>query len=185
MQELALREAVLYGMRELNGQRLLPNPQLVNDFNLSSNYSGAIALPLANGRINNGYQLIKFTTPETSAPNTTFENLWECTKERYDLTALTGIAAVGSIPVDKVKLGHPVVLGAGDKTNLISHYGLKFFPRARLPGQSPVAQLAKATFGTIRIFGIIGRAMPFTAVGLAIFDVVSIGMCAYEARHGK
>ena len=36
-----------------------------------------------------------------------------------------------------------------------------------------------------RIFGIVGRALPFVAVGLAVFDVVSIGQCAYEARHGK
>ncbi|BBA33902.1 amino acid adenylation domain protein [Methylocaldum marinum] len=57
MQERALREAVLNGVRELSGQRLLLNPQamaLVNDFNLPSNYSGAIAFPLANGRSTKG-----------------------------------------------------------------------------------------------------------------------------------
>jgi hypothetical protein len=31
----------------------------------------------------------------------------------------------------------------------------------------------------------VGRAMPFVALGLAVYDVISIGMCAYEERHGK
>ncbi len=42
------------------------------------------------------------------------------------------------------------------------------------------ANAAKSTFGTIRVFGIIGRALPFAAVGLAVFDVISIGQCVYK-----
>lgn len=56
---------------------------------------------------------------------------------------------------------------------------------AKLPHGSAAAHVAKSTFGTIRVFGIVGRALPFFAVGLAVFDAVSIGMCAYEARDGK
>lgn len=62
---------------------------------------------------------------------------------------------------------------------------LKFFSMTKLPHGSVAARVAKSTFGTIRVFGIVGRALPFVAVGLAVFDAVSIGMCAYEARNGK
>ncbi|WP_394754190.1 hypothetical protein, partial [Crenothrix sp.] len=82
-------------------------------------------------------------------------------------------------------LGRPHALGSSKYTNLISHYGLKFFPMARLPHGSAAARVAKGTFGTIRVFGIVGRALPFVAVGLAVYDAISIGMCAYEERNGK
>ncbi len=75
--------------------------------------------------------------------------------------------------------------GSSKYTNLASHFGLKFFPMTKLPHGSIAARVAKSTFGTIRVFGIVGRALPFVAVGLAVFDAVSIGMCAYEARNGK
>ena len=189
MQELPLNSAIFHGVRELQQQGLMfaPHPNaLVNDFqSLSLNYSGAIALPVTRNRLNNGYEFVKVTAPEIQVPDTTFETLWECTKEHYGLTVASGLAIYGSIPVDKVKLGHWVQRGSSETTNRISHYGLKFFPKARLSAGSTAARLAKATFGTIRIFGIVGRALPFAAVGLAVFDVVSIGMCAYEARNGK
>lgn len=41
----------------------------------------------------------------------------------------------------------------------------------------------KTAFGTIRIFGVIGRAMPYIALGFAIYDLVTIGMCAMQDRH--
>lgn len=189
MQELSLNSAIFYGMRELRQQGLMFDPHLqalVNDFqSLSSNYSGAIVIPVAKDRFNNGYEVVKVTTPDIKAPDITFEILWECTKEHYGLTVASGLAIYGSIPINKVNLGHWVQRGSSETTNIISHYGLKFFPKARLPADSTAARLAKATFGTIRIFGIVGRALPFAAVGLAAFDVVSIGMCAYEARNGK
>ncbi len=61
---------------------------------------------------------------------------------------------------------------------------MRFFPR-KLIRQPTAARLAKATCGTVRVFGIIGRGIPFVAVGLAIFDLISIGKCAYEARNGR
>lgn len=46
-------------------------------------------------------------------------------------------------------------------------------------------EVGEATFGTVRVFGVIGRGIPFVAVGLAVFDLVSIGLCAYEAKNGN
>jgi len=109
----------------------------------------------------------------------TVDDLWNCTKEHYELTAATGIIGVASIPIKKMKLGHKVYGSASEYTNLTSHYGHKFFPRARLRSGSASAKVAKSTFGTIRVFGIIGRALPFAAIGLAVFDVISIGQCVY------
>jgi hypothetical protein len=62
---------------------------------------------------------------------------------------------------------------------------VKFFPRLLLPHGSRIASIAKSTLGTVRVFGVVGRAMPFVAIGLAVFDVVSIGQCAYEVQNGK
>ncbi|MBI3899911.1 MAG: hypothetical protein HY308_16675 [Gammaproteobacteria bacterium] len=191
MQESSLSQAIFQGVWELNsfhGLAFNPNlPALTNDFIFSDSYSGAIAFPSVGNktRRSNGYDLVKFSTPKAETPNTALETLWQCTKEHYGLTAATAVTGAGGIPIEKIKLGHKAVLGSSEYTNLVSHYGLKFFPQARLPVGSSAAQLAKATFGTIRIFGIVGRALPFVAVGLAVFDAVSIGMCAYEARNGK
>jgi len=138
----------------------------------------AIAIPKP-GRV--GYELLKFSTPDIALPDTTLDSLWSCAKEYYGITALTAVTGVGGIPISKLTLGHGIWLGAGKKTNLISHYGLKFFPMAKLP-PATIAQMAKSTFGTIRIFGIVGRASPYVALGLAVYDVVSIGLCAYKEK---
>ena len=74
--------------------------------------------------------------------------------------------------------------GSSRTTNLASLIGMRFFPRT-LIRQPTAARMAKATFGTVRVFGVIGRGIPFVAAGLAVFDLVSIGLCAYEARNGK
>jgi len=185
MQELSLNEAILLGKRELNKSGVLFNPNsvtLTTDFILPPNYSGALALPANN---KNGYEILLSTTPTIQIPNTTFENLWECTKQHYGITAVTGLAGAGSIPLDKIKLGYWVAPNSSKTTNISSHLGVKFFPRAKLPHGSHVAKIAKAAFGTVRVFGIIGRAMPFVAIGLAVFDMTSIGLCAYEAQNGK
>jgi len=104
MQELSLNEAILLGKRELNRSGLLFNPNsvtLATDFILPANYCGALALPANN---KNGYEVLLSTTPAIQIPNTTFENLWECTKEHYGITAVTGLTGAGSIPIDKIKL---------------------------------------------------------------------------------
>ena len=190
MPELSLQQAIFRGTSELNsnGLTFAPNPiALANDFEFSSNYSGAIALPSNSSKQprHNGYEFVKLSTPNIKIPDTTLENLWECTKEHYGLTVFLGLAGTASIPIDKVKLGYWVQKDSRATTNIISHIGTRFFSLTRLPARSPAARLAKATFGTIRVFGIIGRAMPFVALGLAVFDVVSIGLCAYDAQNGK
>ncbi len=45
------------------------------------------------------------------------------------------------------------------------------------------ANAAKRVFGTTRFFGVIGRALPFSAVGLAMFDAISIGQCVYKKNN--
>ena len=185
MQELSLNEAILLGKRELNRSGLLFNPNsvtLATDFILPANYSGVLVLPANN---KNGYEILLSITPAIQIPNTTFENLWECTKEHYGITVVTALAGAGSIPIDKIKLGYWVAPNSSTTTNISSHLGVRFFPRAKLPHGSQIAKVAKATFGTVRVFGIIGRAMPFVGIGLAVFDMVSISLCAYEAQNGK
>ena len=83
----------------------------------------------------------------------------------------------------KIKLGYRVHPGASQYTNLSSHMGLKFFPRTNLRSGSVSATAAKKVFGTTRVFGIIGRALPFAAVGLAVFDAISIGQCVYKKNN--
>jgi len=184
MNELPLSMIINFGIKKLEKSGLkieIKKSSLINNFSLSKNECGAIAIPKP-GRV--GYELLKFSTPDIALPDTTLDSLWSCAKEHYGITALTAVTGVGGIPISKLTLGHGVWLGTGKKTNLISHYGLKFFPMAKLP-PSTIAQMAKSTFGTIRIFGIVGRASPYVALGLAVYDVVSIGLCAYKEKNGR
>ncbi len=130
------------------------------------------------------YQLLKPIHADSSAPSTTAEDLWKCTKEHYGLTAATMITGAAGIPISKIAVGTWVHVGSSRTTNLASLIGMRFFPRT-LIRQPTMARMAKATFGTVRVFGIIGRGIPFVAAGLAVFDLVSIGKCAYEARNGR
>jgi hypothetical protein len=117
-------------------------------------------------------------------PDTTFDELWKCTQQHYGLTAARVIAGAAGIPISKIVVGAWVHVGSSKTTNLASLIGMRFFPRT-LIRQPTMDRMAKATFGTVRVFGIIGRGMPFVAAGLAVFDLVSIGKCAYEARNGR
>jgi len=190
MNSMPLSHAIHVGLSELNsrGTHFKPNmSSLVADFSMPSGSSGVIAFAPENSQSGNrqGYDLVRLTTPDVPQLDLTVGDIWECAKEHYGLTAAAAIAGAGGIPVSKLRLGHMVYPGSSKYTNLASHFGLKFFPMAKLPHGSAAARVAKSTFGTIRIFGIVGRALPFAAVGLAVFDAVSIGMCTYEARNGK
>ncbi len=190
MNEMPLSLAVQLGIQKINSHGIVFKPNmasLFSDFSLSSSASGVIALPLEKGLNKNrqGYDLVKLSAPDVPTLDITVDDLWVCAKEHYGLTAITAVAGVGGIPVKKIRLGHQVHKNSSKYTNLVSHYGHKFFPMAKLPNGSTAARVAKSTLGTIRVFGIIGRALPFVAFGLAVYDVVSIGMCAYEERHGK
>lgn len=188
MQEMQLSFAIQQGLQQMKRNGVVFQPQiasLVTDFSLSGN-SGVIALPPEQGLKNRqGYDLVKFSVPEVSELEATVGDLWECAKDHYGLTAAAAATGSLGIPLDKVKLGHYVQGNASKNTSLASHLGHKFFPLARLPHGSTAARVAKKTFGTVRIFGLIGRAAPFVAIGLAVIDVISIGMCAYDKRNGK
>lgn len=144
-----------------------------------------MVLPYSPGLTNLGnFQLLKPIHVDTKAPSTTVEDLWRCTQEHYGLTAATVITGAAGIPISKIAVGTWVHVGSSKTTNLASLIGMRFFPRT-LIRQPTMARMAKATFGTVRVFGIIGRGIPFVAAGLAVFDLVSIGKCAYEARNGR
>ncbi len=177
--------AIYTGIRELNFCRTDFNPSvdsLAWELMLSKHYGGTIFLPSSNS---NGFEALKYSAldVEITDDGVTVDDLWECTKEHYGLTAATGIIGAASIPIKKIKLGHKVYGSASEYTNLTSHYGLKFFPRVNLRSGSRSANAAKRVFGTTRVFGIIGRSLPFTAVGLAVFDVISIGQCVYKKNN--
>ncbi len=189
MNEMSLSLAVQLGIQKINrhGTSFKPNiASLLTDFRMSPGLSGVIALPPENERkgTQQGYELVKLSAPDVPSLDITVEDLWVCAQEHYGLTAAAVATGVGGVPISKLRLGYPRSLASSKYTNLVSHYGHKFFPMATLP-RSAAARVAKSTFGTIRVFGIVGRTLPFVALGLAVYDAISIGMCAYEERHGK
>ena len=188
MNEMHLGHAVQLGIKKINrrGIAFVPNMgRLLADFNMSPGTSGVIAL--APERANHkGYDLVRLSKPDdVPSLDITVDDLWVCVQEHYGLTAAAVAAGVGGIPVSKIRLGYEVHPGSSKYTNLTSHYGHKFFPMATLPHRSTAARVAKSTLGTIRVFGIVGRVLPFVAMGLAVYDAISIGICAYEERNGK
>ena len=130
------------------------------------------------------YRLLRPTQADASVPSTTFDDLWKCTQQHYGLTPATLLTGVAGIPISKIAVGTWVYVGSRKTTNLASLIGMRFFPRTLIM-QPTVARVARATFGTVRVLGIIGRGNPFVAAGLAVFDLISIGKCAYEARNGR
>lgn len=188
MNEMSLPLAVQFGLNRINQRGAVFNPNvasLLMDFRPSPDLSGVAAFLPDEGRTLKGYDLVKWSAPETPSLEVTANDLWACAKEHYGLAAAAAIVGVGGIPISKLRLGYRVYSNSSKYTNLVSHFGVKFFPLATLPHGSTAARVAKSTFGTIRIFGIIGRAIPFVAVGLAVYDVISIGICAYEERNRK
>lgn len=182
MKEISLRSAIFEGVHKFRAPpsfAKLNTGRLHNDFSMLPGYSGAMALVGDDGN----YELAKFSIPHVQIPDLTLDQLWDCAKDHYGLTAAAAVSGIAGMPIPKSALGRGQFLGAGKNTNLISHYGLKFFPFAKVPVSANRA--AKAAFGTTRVFGIIGRASPFVALGFAVFDVVSIGMCAIESKNGK
>ncbi len=139
-------------------------------------------LPSSNEK---GFEIVKYSAldVEVKDDGVTVDDLWECTKEHYGLTAATGVIGAASIPIKKIKLDYRVHPGASEYTSLSSHIGLKFSPRTNFRSGSASANAAKRVFGMTRVFGIIGRALPFSAVGLAVFDAISIGQCVYKKNN--
>ncbi len=188
MQEHDLHVAITQSKFELqrNGIDLGPTSSIAFHLgNTMTSCPAVMVLPNSPDLTNGGsFHLLRAIHAEPGAPNTTVDDLWRCTQEHYGLTAATVITAAAGIPISKIAVGTWVHAGSSSTTNLASLIGMRFFPRT-LIRQPTVARMAKATFGTVRVFGIIGRGIPFVAVGLAVFDLISIGKCAYEARNGR
>lgn len=191
MNEMSLHHAVHHGVNRINQSGLFFKPdveKLIADLSLSTGTSGTLALvpskthPIVS---RNGYELITLSQPRLPSLDITGDELLGCVKSHYGLTAATVFTGAASIPLSKILLGRPVIGNASKYTNLVSELGTRFFPMATLPHKSFAAKVAKNTFGTIRVFGIVGRAMPFVAVGLAVYDVISIGMCVYEKSNER
>ncbi|WP_122436116.1 hypothetical protein [Pseudomonas viridiflava] len=190
MEEKDLSEAIFKEFHPLKAKGLdLGSPDLVA-FNLKSSMMtscpATMILP-SQFRVNGVPRLEIISgmhTANAPLPDTTFETLWNCTKEHYGLTATTAIVSAAGIPISKTAVGAWVHTGSSKTTNIASLIGMRFFPRT-LIRQPTIARMAKATFGTVRVFGVIGRGIPFVAAGLAVFDLVSIGLCAYEAKNGR
>lgn len=153
--------------------------------NTMASYPAVMALPHSPGWTHGAsYKLLKPSHADFAVPNTTFDELWKCTQQHYGLTVATVLTDATGIPISKIAVGSWVHVGSSKTTNLASLIGMRFFPRA-LIRQPTVAGMAKATFGSVRVFGIIGRGIPFVTAGLAVFDLISIGTCAYEAISGS
>lgn len=187
MQETDLLSSIFSVSAELSQHGLdIGNPGEAH-FKLQSSMltscPGTLVLPTwANGKP--AYEVMMAMGARPSVPDTTFETLWSCTREYYGLTSAALLTGLAGIPISKTAVGVWVHKGSSRTTNITSLIGMRFFPRT-LIRQPKAAKLAKATFGTVRVFGVIGRAMPYAAAGMAVFDLVSIGKCAYEAQHGK
>jgi len=188
VQESDLHTAIMRGQLELGLNRIDLGSASSLAFHLGNTMTSCpavMALPNSPGISSGGsYQLLKPIHAHSKAPSTTTEDLWKCTQEHYGLTAATVVTASAGIPISKIAVGTWVHVGSSKTTNLASLIGMRFFPRT-LIRQPTMARMAKATFGTVRVFGIIGRGIPFVAAGLAVFDLISIGKCAYEARNGR
>lgn len=189
MEEKDLSEAVFAEFHRLKAEGVDLGSSSMVTFNFRSSMmtSCPATLILPSQSWANGIaaqEVIQGTRSNFLAPETTVETLWNCTKEHYGLTIATVVTATAGIPISKTAVGTWVHAGSSRTTNLASLIGMRFFPRT-LIRQPHVAKMAKATFGTVRVFGVIGRGIPFVAAGLAIFDLVSIGLCAYEAKNRR
>ncbi|WP_159069022.1 hypothetical protein [Burkholderia metallica] len=185
---MSLKFEILSAANEINrtiDDHFKPNTsQLSLEINrFTTNTSGIIATPSKN---NLGYELIYFSAPidPEESIESTGADLWKCAKEYYGLTGTTILIGAGGIPIKKSLLKHPVIGDSSKYTNIFSDIGVRFFPRLLLP-RGPIANFSKKTFGTVRVFGILGRASGPGAIAMAVIDAALIGKCAYDARHGN
>lgn len=188
MQESDLHTAIMRSQSELqrNGVDLGSTSSMAFHLgNTMTSCPAVMLLPHSPGWTHGAsYTLLRPIQADSTVPDTTVDDLWKCTQQHYGLTAATALTGAAGIPISKIAVGTWVHVGSSKTTNLASLIGMRFFPRT-LIRQPTMARMAKATFGTVRVFGIIGRGIPFVAVGLAVFDLISIGKCAYEARNGR
>ncbi|WP_458723547.1 hypothetical protein [Pseudomonas brenneri] len=188
MQESDLHSAIMRSQLELERNGIDFGSTSSMTFHLGNTMASCPAvmvLPSTPGWTHGAsYKLLKPIHADSAVPNTTVDELWKYTQQHYGLTLATALTGAAGIPISKIAVGTWVHVGSSKTTNLASLIGMRFFPRT-LIRQPTLAGMAKATFGTVRVFGIIGRGIPFVAAGLAVFDLISIGKCAYEAKNGK
>lgn len=176
MEEMSLHEALIAGEAAARKQGFVFSPNKAKlSYELSNTRGHAGTLILAAGKT--GYRLINYSAPAIKKSDFTTDALLECVKKHYGLSAATAFLSVGAIPLSKIRLGYPLRPGASKFTNPISHFGHKFYPRSLLSHGSLAARSAKSVFGTIRVFGLLGRANLVGFIGFAIFDVISIAHC--------
>ncbi|MBR8320539.1 MULTISPECIES: hypothetical protein [Burkholderia cepacia complex] len=186
---MSLDSAVRAGISEINHDKVdgfrPDRSRLLLDLNRRSSNTGATIVAPSENSV--GYEVLSFSPssdllePEDSI----VVDLWECAKEHYGLTGAAMLTGAAGMPIHKRLLGHMVHPQASKYTNIVSSVGLKFFPRLILPSGTAAARLARKTLGTVRVFGVIGRASGYGAIALGIIDAVVIGKCAYDARYGK
>ncbi|WP_159069232.1 hypothetical protein [Burkholderia metallica] len=186
---MSLGSAVAAGVNEINRDEINgfrpDRSRLLMDLNRPPSNAGTVIIAPADNPA--GYEVLSFSPSfELSESEVSVGvDLWECAKEHYGLTGSAALAGVAGMPLHKKLLGHMVHPRASKYTNIVSSVGLKFFPRLVLPSGSMAARLAKKTLGTVRVFGVIGRASGYGAVALGVIDAVVIGKCAYDARYGN
>jgi len=180
MEEVPLYEALLagYSVARRHGFWFSPSyPSMINDLTRGERSAGTLILP--SGKTN--HQLVNIDVHRVRSPKieseSTAEELWKCVKEHYGITAVTAFLSPGAIPIPKSWLGHRTHPGSSGVTNLISEFGLRFYPLKRLKQGTQLARSAKAVFGSIRVFGVLGRANAIGFIGFAIFDVISLANC--------
>jgi len=180
MEEMLLSEALLSGLSEARKKGLWFTPnltRLINELFGGKNQAGTLILPQGQS----SYKLIDIPIhkipKEQANPDSTADNLWECVKEHYGITAATAFLAPGAIPIPKPWLGRRVMEGASGFTNPISEFGLRFYPLKKIRYGTQLARNAKAIFGSIRVFGVLGRANAVGFIGFAILDVIALAAC--------
>ncbi len=180
MEEVPLHEALIagYGVGRRRGFWFSPSyPSMINALTRAERNAGTLILP--SGKTN--HKLIHIDVHRIQNPKieteSTAEELWKCVKEHYGITTAAAFLALGGIPIPKPWLGHFVLPGSSGFTNLISDFGVRFFPLRKLKTGTQLARGANAVFGTTRVFGILGRANAVGFIGFAIFDVITLAVC--------
>lgn len=115
MKESNIHDAVFWGQWELNcynrnNKMACSTAQLAMELKHSNRYGATFVLPANNRK---GYELVhqEKKTILLEKDGITIDDLWDCTKEHYGLTAATTFATAVQIPIKKTTLGHQVAPG--------------------------------------------------------------------------
>ncbi len=95
--------AIYTGIRDLKFCDADFNPNISSlawELMISRHHGGAIFLPSSNEK---GFETVKYSASvaDIKDDGVTADDLWDCTKEHYGLTAAAGIVGAASIPIKK------------------------------------------------------------------------------------